>query len=300
MKRFTKRILRISAVLAVIGMVGTIVGVAMGGAKQTRSDVLGDRLSIHWNHWSDLFEEEDMEHFSDIAGNEITFDYDTITKLELDGKYGAFEVIRWDKDIFGIDVVKGEDNVKYSVENGVLKVASLGKSRFWKWNHIEVKVRIYVPADITPDDMKFKIGAGELKCQNISAKQLSVDIGAGEATFENISAETADIKVGAGEGEILSSQLGSCNVNVGIGEFTLQGTITGNVDVDCGMGEIDMKLTNAYRDFNYALKVGAGEIEINESEYHGTSNMVKLENGAEKTMAIQCGMGEVTVKLSGM
>ena len=75
----------------------------------------------------------------------------------------------------------------------------------------------------------------------------------------------------------------------------MEGSLNGNVDIDCGMGNVELNLSNLYSDFNYTVKVGAGEVELGEEEYSGIAHNVSLNNNSDRIMNIKCGMGDVSV-----
>lgn len=91
-----------------------------------------------------------------------------------------------------------------------------------------------------------------------------------------------------------------CNFKVGMGDVDIEGNITGKLDADCGLGNMELELTNSYNDFNYAINVGAGNVEIEDKEYSGIGNNMDINNNADKTMNIKCGLGNVSVEFMEM
>lgn len=297
MKRFTKLFLIISGILAALGIILIITGVSMGGSYVVADDVLGGRLFFGFDN--DYFvEDSDIENMNDLGDEENTFSKEEINSIVLNGKYGEYEIDVWDSDTYAIQGIKGSDRIKYAIEEGVLKISMTGKYLWYRGANI--KVKIYVPKDVTLNSAELNVSAGTLVCSHIKTQVLEANIGAGEGSFHNIEAVDSRFNVGAGDGEIKNSVLTNCNLKVGLGDFDIEGNINGDVDIDCGMGNVEMELSNLYNDFNYKVQVGAGDVEIGDREYSGVSNSVSLNNDSDKTMNIKCGMGDVSVEFSGL
>lgn len=293
MKKFRRIFLIVSGILAVLGIVLMIVGTIMGGTQAVADAFNSNRLAISFNDTFSV-DDEAFDNMTNIYEKENRFSQSEIKSLVLKGNTGAYEVTVWDENDYCIQGIKGSQYVKYTLENGTLTVASNEKDLI-KWGN-SVKIKICIPKDAVLASVELSIGAGELICNDIQADTLSVRIGAGEGVLNNIEATNATFNVGAGECEINNGTLTQCDLEVGIGDIDFNGNISGNADIDCGIGNVELELNHMYEDFNYAVKVGAGEVQLGRENYSGLSNAVNLNNGSDKTMNIDCGMGEVSVE----
>lgn len=277
MKKFYKILLIISGILAALGIVFVGIGTVKGGKAMIESDLINNRLAAHLDigDWfdDDDFDDENMSSISRDSVVRIEREKNAIRSLEVKAKYGEVKINQWDEVDFGVENKTNKLEVKYEVIQGVLNISVSGKHGL---SHHNGKVNIYIPKDKL-DNIDLSIGAGEVECSGMSADHLKIE-------------------VGAGEGKIHYSEFGQCDIDVGVGELDIENTTVSGMNVDCGIGEVKAALNNAYTDFDYNLKVGAGEIELGAQTYEGLSNSVKLSNGAGKVMDIDCGMGEVTVK----
>lgn len=275
MKKMFKIIGIICGILAGVGIIFVAIGLVNGGREEVLSDVLENRLSINMEKWFDDYDDDmntiDKESTIRLQKNEFK-----IHSMEVKAKYGEVKINQWNEEDFGIQNNAKSLNVKYEVNDGVLRI-SVSRRIGISTNH-GGKVCVYIPKEKL-DSVNLSIGAGEMKCSGIYA-------------------ENFKINVGAGEGKIEYSQLDTCKIDVGVGEFDVEHTTVNNMDVDCGMGEVKASLDNNYKDFNYTLKVGAGEIELGSETYKGISQSVKLSNGTGKNIDIDCGMGEVKIKFN--
>ena len=297
MKKSMKLLGVIVGIFAALGLILIIVGTLMGGVDTVADDVINNRLVLNLNDKISLdVDDVDTSNMESIGEGQNQFSREEIKSISLYGKYGEFEVNVGNEDYYYIDVLKGASHVKYSLENGELKIATAGTIlNSWKTS---LKVKIYVPRDAMLETVKLDIGAGEMVCSNILTNTLDVNIGAGEGEFNNVTASEVKFNLGAGDAEIAKANFTNFNLKIGMGDMELDGIILGDVDIDCGTGSVGLELSNRYADFNYQVDVGAGEVDLGEQEYSGIGNNVNLNNNAEHTMNIKCGMGEVSAEFS--
>ncbi len=272
MKKFIKILGIISGILAALGITLVVIGAVNGGKNILKSDLINNKLSINLAHWTD----EDYENMSSINQASIMKldkeQYD-IHSLKIEAKYGEVNINHWEENCFGIENKTEALDTKFEVKNGVLRIAVTGEIGIFD-NNIG-NINIYIPKDML-NSVDLSVGAGELECNGIVTNSLKID-------------------VGAGEGKINYSQIGTCDIDVGLGEFNLENTSVESMNVDCGMGEVKAELNNSYNEFDYTLKVGAGEIEIGQQKYTGISNTIDLSNNNGKAINVDCGMGEVSI-----
>lgn len=293
MKKFIKIIGIISGIFAIIAVVLISIGAARGGIKIAESDFWNDRLSVGFGEWSD----DDLysKNMSEISDNMVNIkkEKNNINSIILKAKYGDVSISSWDNEDFGIDASDRDVSAKYEVKNNVLNISVRGKRGIFVGK--TGRVKIYVP-NTAIEKIDLSIGAGNLECNGISTKKLVVDVGAGECTLTSVNSEETNMKVGAGQGDITLCDLGICKFDVGMGEIDVESSTIKSAAIDCGMGSVDLELTNNITDFNYLLKVGAGEINIDDREYSGLSKKTTIDNGAENNIDIDCGMGEVNIE----
>ena len=104
-----------------------------------------------------------------------------------------------------------------------------------------------------------------------------------------------NLNVGGAECETYDIDVTDLNVEVGAGDLEFSEQIAGNTDIKCGAGDVDLELTGRYTDYNYVTKCGAGDIEIGEKEFGGLANKKEIDNGASRTINIECGAGDVSI-----
>ena len=124
------------------------------------------------------------------------------------------------------------------------------------------------------------MGTGTIELDgDFKADQLEVNVGAG--TLEN--SGSLDVK--------------EADFTVGVGTADISGLQVEKLNGSCGMGNMDLILAGKASDYNYELKCGLGNLEVDDSlETSITSGNKQITNeGAAKNIKLDCGMGNVQV-----
>lgn len=112
------------------------------------------------------------------------------------------------------------------------------------WNHIQARLTITIPHNITTLDIH--VSAGNLDIEDITATTLSADVDAGNISLERVTAKTATVHTDLGEIEI-------------DGDVRMEDSLT--VTNDCGDVEFDIPRTAPYV---LEFQVDMGNIQIDE------------------------------------
>lgn len=298
MKRFLKVILILAAVFGAAGLGLTAGGAAMGatmgdvgvldqGVKQLLN-VLDGRESV-------IAPEEDMAELEDdfqadaenavnekgvltdnADGSAYTKAYEAsaVSDLSCDLRYEELVLKTWNEAKVQVKVTgKDHNRVKISNDNGSLTIASSQKVR-------NRSVEIFCPENLNLQKIKLQMGAGTIELDgDFKAEQMEVNVGAG--TIENsgsLDIKEADFTVGVGTADISELQVE-------------------NLKGSCGMGDMELTLTGKAADYNYELKCGLGNLEVDDSQETSiTSGNKRITNeGATKNIKLDCGMGNVQV-----
>lgn len=298
MKRFLKVILILAAVFGAAGLGLTAGGAAMGatmgdvsvldqGVKQLLN-VLDDRESVI-DPDEDMDEiEDDFQTDAESAVNEKgvladnadssaytkTYEAAAVSDLSCDLRYEELVLKTWNEDKVQVKVTgKDHDRVKISNDNGSLTIASSQKVR-------NRSVEIFCPENLNFQKIKLQMGAGTIELDgDFKADQMEVNVGAG--TLENsgsLDVKEADFTVGVGTADI--------------GELQVE-----KLNGSCGMGNMDLVLAGKAADYNYELKCGLGNLEVDDSQETSiTSGNKQITNdSATKNIKLDCGMGNVQV-----
>ncbi len=160
-----------------------------------------------------------------------------------------------------------------------LKLTS--KKRIFGVNNIgRGSITVYIPKEMTFDEVSLGLGAGTLYIESIYTKDLSVELGAGEVILDKFQADEAEFECGAGS-------------------ITAKGDVRSQVDLHCGVGSILYTAAGHEEEYNYDIECGVGEIICGDSTYSGLGKDRSIDNDADKEINIEGGVGSITVDFEG-
>lgn len=223
-----------------------------------------------------------------VSKNEISAVKIAINGGEISIREGRSDQIEICTDSLGLD---------YAVENGTLIIKE-EKNRVVYLDGQEIVV--YLPEGMRFENIEIAVGGGELEAYSLNAEKITLKVGAGDADIESMNAGDLDINAGAGNITVERGNItGSTRINVGLGEADFYGTAGDDVDLKCGMGELSFSAEGMnFGEYNYEMRCGAGNICLNGNDYSGVGLTKYIDNGSEKTINIDCGMGEIDIDFS--
>lgn len=220
--------------------------------------------SLNFNQNQDIFT-GDVEKMS--LGTEIE-------ALEAEAGGCSFEIEASPDEGFNLEAYKAGKLQVYA-EDGKLYIVHGVTSQ--KWDSMgNSRVILYVPENTVFKTADLELGAGSLKAKSIRAEELILDIGAGQMALDYF--ETSDL-----------------TVDVGLGELQGAGRLGENADIECAMGNVELSLQGVQTDYNYDIEGAMGSIDIGAESYSGFEQAKKIENGAGRTITLDCSMGNITL-----
>lgn len=315
MKRFTKICLLCSGVLLVLGLVSLAAGVALGARPQDFKKYFPKKHTvIYWNdemagpwddaeddydHTTEDYMEEDWEdhhldlkkeHHTGWSVNEFeeTYGDSNTRKLELDLNKSVVAIRTYDGDAI---LVKGSNAGGYFEVTERGDALCLSDHRGSRRDKLALE--IYLPKR-SLDSIELELGAVKLEADTLDAAKVELSLGAGEVSIGSILAEETDLEIGAGSCQIDSlSSSRQADLEVGAGELLIKSFQGGSADLDCGMGRLAMAAQGRQTDYNYEISCGIGNVQVGGSSYAGLSREKTIRNGSDKTISMDCGVGEI-------
>lgn len=309
MKKFMKVCFILAMVLIIVGCVCYMVGRNTEGRErmdEVLSQISGDRLHLDLENSWGIFGSDDVYDINDASV--FRDDYEIWQGDVEKQKICQGDFYELDLEIGGsmVEIDRSEDEYVYIkaenagklqayLENGVLYVRSVRPSSLSD----EIKnsrITLYLPKDCRLVVMDVSLGAGQLKAKDLQVDEVSAEIGAGQLQLENV--EAIDMEFSLGAGEIIAKQvsLSTLSAQIGAGNLEFSGEIRENAEIECSMGNVRMKLEGEKLDYNYELDCVAGNMEIGGDKYSGAAVSKEIDNGAEKSIDIECSMGNVEVE----
>lgn len=158
------------------------------------------------------------------------------------------------------------------------------------------KITLYLPEDNTSLQLlDVSLGAGQLKLEHLAVQSMAASIGAGQLLMEDMALGTLELSLGAGELQAEDVTVEELTASIGAGNMEFSGGIYGIAEISCSMGNVSMDLEGEKEDFNYQLSCVAGNMEIDGERFAGAMMERYIDNGASKTLELDCSMGNVEV-----
>lgn len=251
-----KKALWITATVVVISLLCTVCfSVALGsqGVQTILSQDWEQKLA-YWSHNIKAIDDalDAVDDFADANTENMPKTNEQIAELPLrDDLYvrmdcGEVVIQRGtgDKIITKLEQFSRDINETRSLVLTVTNENTLSVSYPNDWNHIQARLTITIPHNITTLDIH--VSAGNLDIEDITATTLSADVDAGNISLERVTAKTATVHTDLGEIEI-------------DGDVRMEDSLT--VTNDCGDVEFDIPRTAPYV---LEFQVDMGNIQIDE------------------------------------
>ena len=266
MKRGWKIFWIVCGALASLGVVLCIVSLVLGVTMDQIRIRAGEGVGFHGLLKFEAGLEDDMEKT-----------YEGITRIDADVYAGTVKILPGEGTDVSVETkeISRRLNLEIRQEGEELKIDT--DEHVWGINDDgEGLILIYIPRERMLDQATVELKAGTLYIEDLQAQELSVDTGAAEAVLENVRAKEADI---------------AC----GVGSVTGSGCFSEAAEIEVGVGSLEFTLTGAEEDYNYALNVGVGEVEIGGSRYSGVGTGKEIDNKAARSISVDCGTGSAKI-----
>lgn len=288
MRKFSKRILKLALVLAVVGLGLSIGGVAMGatitGINLTKYGLNGNirkiansALQESHDSWDEDWDEITQLKPVTTEDDKEIFEIDPVSDLDFSLSGDALKLQSCDGDKIRVEVFGSKkDKVRIGTDDDSLVIESLGRTQ-------EREITVSYPKDLRFKDTSIEVAAGTVTmCDDFRTDDLDVSVGAGEFTNTGKISVVNDISVEVGTG------------NVEISELDIH-----DLEVDCGIGNVDLDILGKEADYNYEISCAAGNVDIGDSSYSGIGHDKNITNpNAKGDMELNCGVGNITVNFS--
>lgn len=217
-----------------------------------------------------------------------------IVNLDVNVGGCVFETKASADDKFYIEV-KNANKFQGYVEDETLYIKAADGAKSWNKTK-SCRITLYVPGNFSFGSVEVAMGAGTLAFSELKAlEDISLEVGAGQIVVERIQGLDLELEIGAGEIRLRDMEAGELAAEIGLGSFKAEGSVSGNVDISCSMGNVDLNLSDSEESFDYLIQCAMGNIDLGGGSYSGLAKEKKIQNGAARTMEIECSMGNVKV-----
>lgn len=315
MKKFTKIMLIIAAVCAVVGIVLCTVGAALGGTFRGKgwSSLwwFGDNTFDTYDDYgiSDDIDVDDIEEFEDLekeldkALDDVDPDAEDLTtiytvsaqklrglsELDLEINGGVLLIQTGDYEELTVSVnERYEKRAKINVDEEEL---SLVVTRKKSWGEYPVVV-MHVPKKQTFSDISVEINAGKMTAPVLMAQEISLYVSASKMEIARIEASQADLETDAGALVVGSLQAREADIETNAGAVKILSGSVQDGDFSCNAGAQSIYLTGDPDACSYDIQTAVGHISVNGDDYTGiASKYIKGSGGA--SYSLECNVGNI-------
>lgn len=322
MSNKNKKIWFVIAVIFVVGLGLTIVGVVAGGAGQARQILAEEEknnegISKYVHIASDGFSigkmsaEEDADDISweeENDLNEVVASQNELTEITDAGKVsdlvlklaaGEFIIKESADDKIAINV-QGKLKVGTRLTGETLTIQAKPKHKRWLYGgdgDMGGRLEIYLPKK-QYEGLTIEMGAGELDLASaLDVRDMKIEMGAGELDAENVTAESVVAEIGAGSFESNRLKTDTLDVDVAMGSCDVEKAEVKEMSIKVAMGEANIGVAGSEEETSYRIECGMGEVQIGSERFSGMGGEKQQSGKADAKLDIdvECGMGEVHV-----
>lgn len=313
MNRLIRGILYITAGCVGIGIASLVLGLALGGGNLDfeDDDMYHQALSAvdtvreiaadtRIKNTSDTSVDRGTAYDEDqyLEGEDgyylLTADAYEVSSLQIDIKHGELDIVESSDQKLKVFADEPVEGISAECSDGRLTITD---HRQGSESRKDVYISLHIPSSILFEDVDLKVDAGIIQTECVMrTNTLVLNANAGEIALNDINAEQLTASVGAGIIDIVNGEFGAAELDCGVGEMDFEGSIQHDSKISCGMGTVDVTLYNGGENYNYVLDCGMGSIDIGDNSYSGVTKARRIDNGAEATLTLECGMGEICIE----
>lgn len=289
MKKFTKIMLIIAAVFAVLGICFCAAGASMGATLEGVKFVKDLKVRFGDDYLEHILDEDDEDDYWDTdwevyleaqkddgKGNR-SYELSVVKSLDLELRYDDVKFQPCTGNQILVEIANDPDNnVRVHSDGEEIEIRSIKHKN-------NRKITISIPDKTEFENLDIDLDAGIVTIdQNLQAGCLGISVGAGELVANSaMSAAEADIEVGAGTVMIKNLDADS-------------------VQGECGVGEMNITLQGKKENYQYHTECGVGTLKVGDEDFSGVSGEHEYHpDGAKRTLELECGMGELKVSFNG-
>jgi DUF4097 and DUF4098 domain-containing protein YvlB len=224
-----------------------------------------------------------------------------ITSLDLSLYAGNMEIKLADKGGYEIRDYPTQD-LKVDFSGGTLRIVdrrvnnSFSLRDIYSFNEKSPVITIYVTQQQL-EKVTLSCGAGEIRMDDFSIEDLTIEAGAGTAQLNRITALECYFASGAGELSFEECDFSNVTCEVGAGDLDFSGQLRGDCSISGGVGRVKLTLDGNENDYYFNISSGVGNTSLNNRNIGGigTDASYGSEN-ADTTIHIDNGVGDVTIR----
>lgn len=190
------------------------------------------------------------------------------------------------------------DNLILNIDRGTMYIRSGDSFSFTRHDGKEVDYEI---KDNTLYINQYQDGEAVLTLPtDASYNTLQLTVGEGHVYAENtLSLQTLELNLTRGEANLSSVSVAeSSTLDISQGSAFVHGDLGTSIIANSREGHLSIEVPNAQNDYNFDIQLTTGNIHLGNENYNGRSFSKNIDNGAERSMMLDCSRGDLSVEFN--
>lgn len=192
---------------------------------------------------------------------------------------------------------KNDENIydlRVNIDNGNIDIKSdvKGKELIMK-NKIQI-LRIFLPMEGSIDEVKGKIGAGQIKISDLEAKKVDLLLESGNINIEN-SYINGNVINNAGNINLINSEMSKGSLSSKAGNINVEDIkMTGDMSFETDIGSISVTTEDPINKFDILARLNVGNFVLGNVSYRNIKDGYMTENDAQIKISLKTRVGDIS------
>lgn len=313
MKTSKKTILLLSAVFIVIGVVITIIGIALGGKPGFSIGSNGIQSASQKESDNFFLKKTPLESFQNI---------------DMEVAYSDIEILPSQDDNYYLEYVLKSENGKptYQVANNTFTFRQNSTKSFsfdfaiFDSEYLDTHLKLYIPNKQVIDSFHVSSDSGDVSIKQVTMNSMNLELAYGDLALNHIIGNTLNVKMDSGEMEVSNSEVKDVTAENSYGDVTFEHITADAMVLTIDSGDLEInnaKLTtlnskNAYGDsllhladgietYGCSLTTEYGDIELPTNAAPGSfrdsdsTKSYKTTSDSNKKITIYADSGDIEI-----
>lgn len=285
MRNWIKTLLKISAIVLVVGLVFGTIGFALRKGKS---------FSVYFENGKIVSSDEE-DTFKTLPKTTI----DSFDVAEINVDYADVEFVATD-DEYAIEYKVHGNEPEYDIKDGKLTFTFNQQNKnsisiIFSGNTEQSKITFYVPGDKL-SSITINSNYGDVILGDMEVSTINLDMNYGDANLTNVNvSETFKIESDYGDVVGINCSFAKIDANLSYGDVEFDKVaISGDVAFELSYGDVDINLTSG--EISYDLKTHFGDIVINGKEVgDGSEQSAKFTSDHEGSITVTDDYGDINI-----
>ena len=269
----------LAAVSAIMG--GSIKDAIPSGIFKWKEDFSEVNLDGAWDGFDQYYDQLRVD--ADERGQEI-FSSAEVKQMDIEARAGKV-LIEEDPTVDRVRVFCNGDKTQFNAQGDGEELEL--KTYPGNGDESELLFTILVPEDYRFESVNLTLShPNRIRGRKVTAPVIMAN---------SLSSDEMDLETKVGAIKVIDGRAEELSVLCSVGAVDFSGTTIGDINAECRVGAVKMELDGKKEDYNYDTRCSLGAVRIGDESIAGLKEEKWLNNGAGKTMDLECKTGAIDV-----